>query len=98
MGNTTDKSQFMYTVCGVPRPLVKWGFMENDTKYPVNATEKPGIYYAHDYLQPIEPHMCGKVIYFTAVGYKNKTHSWNATHKINCKSFFYLYYCGYIMF
>ena len=88
MGNTTNKSQFIYTVCGIPIPTVKWGFMQNDTKYLVNATKRPGIHYAHDYSLPIESDMCGKVLYFTAVGYQKKTYSWNVTHNMNCESFF----------
>ena len=62
--------------------------MENDTRYQINGTEIPGVHYAHDYLLPVEAGMCGKVIHFKAVGYKNITHSWNATHKMNCESFF----------
>ena len=64
--------------------------MENDTKYLVNATRRPGIHYAHDYSLSVESNMCGKVMYFTAVGYKNETYSWNATHKINCELFFFI--------
>ena len=89
MGNITTESQFKYTVCGVPKPMVRWGFMENDTKYLVNATERLGIHYAHDYSLPVQSSMCGKVIYFTVVGYKNETLSWNATHKMNCEFLFF---------
>ena len=89
MGNTATGSQFRYTVCGVPKPTVRWGLMENDTKYPVNANERPGIHYGHDYSLSLESQMCGKVVYFTAVGYKNETHSWNAIHKMNCELFFF---------
>ena len=92
MGNTTTKYQFSYNVCGVPKPTLKWGFMENDTKNLINGTEIPGVHYAHNYSLSVKPYMCGKIIHFKAIGYNNKTYSWNATHKVNCKSIFYADY------
>lgn len=44
--------------------------------------------YAHEYFLELEPDMCERIIYFRAVGYNNKTDSWNATHEMNCKSVF----------
>lgn len=97
MGNITNESQFTYTVCGVPRPTVVWGFMENDTKHPINATERPGIHYAHDYSLYTNSDMCGKDIYFKAVGYNNETYSWMGTHNMDCELLFDLCYQDYFI-
>ena len=87
MGNVNDKSKLKYTLCGVPVPTVKWGYIEANTKNLINATKRPFVDYAYDYLLPITSGMCGKVIHFKAAGYNNKTLSWNTTHKTSSESF-----------
>lgn len=86
IGNTTNGPQLKFTLCGVPKPNVTWGFLQNDTKNSINATERDDVYYAHDYSLSITPDMCAKTVYFKAVGYNKKTLSWNSTHNLNCES------------
>lgn len=87
IGNITRESQLEFTLCGVPKPNVTWGFIENDTNNFISAT-KANVYYAHNYSLSLNDSMCGKVIYFKAVGYSSRTLSWNTTHERKCESRF----------
>ena len=95
IGNTTSVSRLTFTLCGVPKPSVSWGFLEKNIKNSINATERNDVHYAHDYSLLLNDNMCGKAIYFKAVGYNNETFSWNTTHGKKCKLVFYLQYHGY---
>ena len=66
MGNSSDDSQLKYTVCGVPVPTVKWGFLEKNIKNSVIATKRNDTYYAHDYVLNVTADLCEKVLYFKA--------------------------------
>ena len=89
-----NESHVSYVLYGVPKPKITWGYMENDTKYSINGTTRLGMDYAHDYFMGLESGMCERIIYFRAVGYYNKTDSWNATFQINCKLFFAIFFAS----
>ena len=83
MSNVTNETQLSYTVCGFPMPTVTWGSTENSTDGLINGTTQNDTYYAHKYRLFVTPDMCD-VLFFKAVGYKNKTVSWRKNMK-NCK-------------
>ena len=83
MSNVTNETRLSYTVCGFPMPTVTWGFTENITDALINGTTQNDTYYAHKYRLFVTPDMCD-VLFFKAVGYKNKTVSWKKNMK-NCK-------------
>ena len=89
----------IYTLYGIPKPNVMCGYTENDTRYSVNGTTKPDMNYAHDYFLKLETNkMCKSVIYCKAVGFLNKTDSWNATVNRKCKLFFCFFICTIFYF
>ena len=95
MGNFTNETHLSYTVCGFPMPTVTWGSTENIADGFINGSTKNVTYYAHKYGLFVTLNMCD-VLFFKAVGYKNKTISWRKNMK-NCKHQFYsLYFQGII--
>ena len=91
MGNSSDDSQLKYTVCGVPVPTVKWGFLEKNIKNSVIATKRNDTYYAHDYVLNVTADLCEKVLYFKADGYNGKICSWKKKIRKRCKSYLYIH-------
>ena len=98
MGNSSDDSQLKYTVCGVPVPTVKWGFIGNSLKNTLRAATRNDTFYAHDYVLYLTPNLCEKMVHFEANGYNGNTYSWEEKIKKRCKSHFLSFYGGQYLY
>ena len=57
--------------------------MKKETKTIIQPRPHTDKFYINDYSLNVENNMCGKVIYFSAVGYKNQL-NWNIKPKFKC--------------
>lgn len=85
----TPNSELTVTLCGNPQPVVTWGLKEEEINLSMTSVQSnEPEWYIYHYSLNYTGAICGKKLYFKAVGHDSKTITWSPQLEVNCKLFF----------